>query len=78
MKKLSLSPRFTKLTAALLSAVMLITACGINLFCSAETAPKMYIALTGEHDSMEVYNEASVSHTVVDNLSPDGRSEERR
>lgn len=74
MKKLSLSPRFTKLTAALLSAVMLITACGINLFCSAETAPKMYIAFTGEHDSMEVYNEASVSHTVVDNISPDGKA----
>lgn len=34
----------------------------------------MYIAFTGEHDSMEVYNEASVSHTVVDNISPDGKA----
>lgn len=74
MKNISTLPRINKLTAALLSAVMLITACGINLLCSAETAPEMYIAFTGEHDSMEVYNDASVSHSVVHNVSPDGKA----
>lgn len=78
MKKISISPRFIKLTATLMSVVMLITACGINLICYAATVtkPEMYLGFTGEKDSASALDgvNTAIDHSVVDNYSPDGKA----
>ena len=70
MKILSVSKRLSKATAVFLSAVLLVTACGINLLCRA-AAPGIYYGFTGDKGSVKAWG-CNISTAVLDNISPDG------
>ena len=70
MKILSVSKRLSKATAVFLSAVLLVTACGINLLCRA-AAPGIYYGFTGDKGSVKAWG-CNISTAVLDNVSPDG------